>query len=690
MRALRRLVALAVVLLGVAAAGGAWADEGLWTFDNFPAAAVKAKYGVTIDKAWLDHVRASAVRLSSGCSASVVSADGLVATNNHCVAGCSQALSTPTQDLFKLGFTAATRNDERLCPGMQAEILLAISDVTDRIVQASAGKTGRDFVTARDAEIAAIEQERCAGQPAQQRCQVITLYQGGQFKLYVYRKYSDVRLVFAPEFATAFFGGDPDNFNFPRYDLDMAFVRLYEGGKPARMTDHLRWNPAPPKEGEPVFVAGNPGATSRLFTADQLESLRDFVLPETLIRLSEERGLLTRFAAESPEHARLANDDLFGLENSFKAYHGEEQTLANTDLIQASRRSDAALRSKVAADPVLAAQVGDAWDEIARAQIDRAILNAPYTLLERAGADSLLYADARALVRAAIERAKPNSERLPEYTDSRLPLLEKTLLDFQPIDAGLEQLKLEFWLTKLREILTVDSLEAQTFLGRESPQTLSRRLAASTLGDLSVRQSLWKGGLAAVQASDDPMIRFVLATDPAARVIRKAYEDAVTGPTDRAQQRIAHARFAVYGDSVYPDATFSLRLSYGTVAGWTYHGKIVAPITRMAGLFERATGEAPFALTPRWLEAKSRLDPNTAFDVSTTNDITGGNSGSPLINAKGEIIGAVFDGNIHSLGGAFAYDEALNRGVAVTTAAETEALEKVYGQIELVKELMGR
>jgi hypothetical protein len=690
MRAFRRLAALTILVLGIAIAGGTWADEGMWTFDNFPSAAVKAKYGVIIDKAWLDHVRASAVRLSSGCSASVVSADGLVATNNHCVAGCTQALSTPTQDLFKLGFTAATRTDERLCPGMQAEILLAISDVTDRIVQASAGKTGRDFVTARDAEIAAVEQERCAGQEAQQRCQVITLYQGGQFKLYVYRKYADVRLVFAPEFATAFFGGDPDNFNFPRYDLDMAFVRLYEGGKAARMTDHLRWNPTAPKEGEPVFVAGNPGATSRLFTADQLESLRDFVLPEALIRLSEERGLLTRFGAESPEHARLADDDLFGLENSFKAYHGQEQTLANTDLIQATRRSDAALRAKVAADPVLAAQVGDAWDEIARAQIDRAILNAPYTLLERAGADSMLYADARALVRAAVERAKPNSERLPEYTDSRLPLLEKTLLDFQPIDAGLEQLKLEFWLTKLREILTVDSLEAQTFLGRESPQTLSRRLAASTLADPLVRKSLWEGGLTAVQASDDPMIRFVLATDPAARGIRKAYEDAVTGPTDRAQQRIARARFAVYGDSVYPDATFSLRLSYGTVAGWTYHGKTVAPITRMAGLFDRATGEEPFALAPRWLEARSRLDPNTAFDVSTTNDITGGNSGSPLINAKGEIIGAVFDGNIHSLGGAFAYDEALNRGVAVTTAAETEALEKVYGQSELVKELMGR
>ena len=690
MRALRRLVAVVAFLLGVGAAGAVLADEGMWTFDNFPAAAVKAKDGVTIDKAWLDHVQASAVRLSIGCSASVVSADGLVVTNNHCVAGCTQALSTPAQDLFKQGFAAAARTEERLCPGMQADILLTISDVTNRIFKASAGKTGREFVTARDAQIGAIEKDACAGKEALERCQVISLYQGGQFKLYVYRKYSDVRLVFAPEFATAFFGGDPDNFNFPRYDLDMAFVRLYDGGKPARMADHLRWNPAAPKEGDPVFVAGNPGSTNRLFTGDQLEALRDFALPETLMRISEERGLLIRFGDESVEHARLANDDLFGLENAFKALHGQEQTLSNPEFIEAKRREDAALKAKVAADPKLAAETGDPWGEIARAQVDRAALNAPYTWLERAGTDSSLYGYARTLVRAAAERAKPNSERLPEYADARLPLLEKNLLDVEPIDPGLEQMKLQFWLTKLREVLTVDAPQTQTFLGKDSPQSLSRRLATSKLTDPALRKTLWDGGMAAVQASDDPMIRYVLATDATSRAARGAYEEAVTGPTDRAQQRIAHARFVVYGDSVYPDATFSLRLSYGAVAGWTYHGKTIAPITRLAGLYDRATGEDPFALSPRWVDAKSRLNLDTVFDISTTNDITGGNSGSPLIDAKGEIIGAMFDGNIHSLGGAFAYDATLNRGVAVTTAAETEALEKVYGQSALVKELMGK
>ena len=690
MQSITRPVALLAALAGLFTGAAARADEGMWTFDNFPAASVKAKYGVTIDKAWLDHVQASAVRLSVGCSASVISSEGLVVTNNHCVAGCSQNLSTPTQDYFKGGFTTAKREDERLCPGMQAEILLTISDVTDRILKASAGKSGHDFVVARDAEIGAIEKTACAGKEATQRCQVISLYQGGQFKLYVYRKYSDVRLVFAPEFATAFFGGDPDNFNFPRYDLDMAFIRLYEGGKPAHMSDHLRWNATAPKEGDPVFVAGNPGTTNRLFTADQMEAMRDFVLPETLLRLAQERGLLTRFGDESAERARLSNDDLFGLENGFKALHGQEQTLADPAFIDAKRRDDETLKAKVAADPKLAAEVGDPWGEIAKAQIDRAALNPSYTWLERAGQDSSLYGYARTLVRAAAERAKPNSERLPEYADARLPLVEKNLLDAEPVDADLEQMKLQYWLTKIREVMTADALETEVFLGKDSPQTLSKRLAASKLADPAVRKGLWDGGQAAINASNDPLIRYVLATDQTARAARKAYEDAVTGPTDRAQQRIAHARFVVYGDSVYPDATFSLRLSYGAIAGWTYHGKAVPAVTRFGGLYTRATGQDPFQLAPRWLAAKDKLNPDTVFDIATTNDITGGNSGSPLINAKGEIVGAVFDGNIHSLGGAFAYDPALNRGVAVTTAAETEALEKVYGETELVKELTGK
>ena len=682
--------AAALVLSAGLGAAGARADEGLWTFDNFPAAAVKAKYGVTIDQAWLDHVRSASVRLSVGCSASVVSGGGLVLTNHHCVADCAQALSTAKADYVRGGFAAAGKPEERLCAGMQAEILMSIEDVTPRVQAAFAGKTGGDYVRARDAAIAGIEQEACTGKP-NQHCQVVTLYQGGQYQLYTYRRYADVRLVFAPELQMAFFGGDPDNFNFPRYDLDFSFLRLYENGQPAVTPDHLTWNPRPPVAGEPVFVAGNPGATNRLFTADQFASLRNFILPEALLQLSELRGRYIRFGEESSERARTVTHDLFGTENTYQAFRGELQALSDDRLIAAKRDADLALKAKVDADPAQKAAIGDPWGDMARIQTIRAGLYDPYILVEaRAGYGSQLFAYARGLVRAAEERAKPNGERLPEYNDSRLPLLQKVLLDPQPIDPAVEQLQLEFWLSKVREYLTADAPETKALLGSGSPEALSARLAASRLGDPAVRKALWDGGLPAVQASTDPLIRYVLLTDAVARELRRSYEAQVAGPTDRAAEAIARARFAAYGSSVYPDATFSLRLTYGTVQGWTYEGRTVEPFTRLGGLYDRATGQPPFDLPQRWLDAKSKLDLNTVFDLSTSNDIIGGNSGSPLIDARGEVIGAIFDGNIHSLGGAFGYDPALNRAVAVSTAAITEALTKVYGQTALVAELTGR
>ena len=689
---MNRFAALVAVLLFSTSLGlgAARADEGMWTFDNFPAAAVKARYGVDIDQAWLDHVRASAVRLSVGCSASIVSDQGLVLTNHHCVSDCAQALSTAKADYIKTGFAAATRRDEKLCAGMQAEILLSIADVTSRVQAAFAGKTGGDYVRARDAEIAAIEQEACTGKVTQ-RCQVLSLYQGGQYKLYVYRKYADVRLVFAPELQMAFFGGDPDNFNFPRYDLDFSFVRLYEDGRPAATADHLTWSSRAPVAGEPVFVAGNPGATNRQFTADQLAFLRNFILPGALLQFSELRGRYIRFGEEGPEKARTVTHDLFGTENTFKALRGQLQALSDDRLIPAKRDADAALKAHVDADPALKAAAGDPWGDIARIQPVRAGLYDPYILTEaRAGFGSELYAYARGLVRAAEERTRPNGERLPEYTDSRLPLLQKLMFDPQPVEPAVEQLKLEFWLSKVREYLTADAPETKALLGQDSPEALSARLATSRLGDPAVRKALWDGGLAAVRASNDPLIRYVLQTDAISRGLRRAYEAQVSGPTDRAAEAIARARFAAYGASVYPDATFSLRLSYGTVQGWTSAGRTVEPVTRLGGLYDRATGQPPFDLPRRWLDARSRLNLDTVFDVSTSNDIIGGNSGSPLVDAHGAVIGAIFDGNIHSLGGAFGYDPALNRAVAVSTAAITEALSKVYGQTALVAELTGR
>ena len=669
----------------------AFADEGMWTFDNFPLQTVNQKYGLKLDQSWLDRVQGASARLSTGCSASIVSADGLVLTNHHCVRDCAQQLSTATVDYVKDGFQVAKREDEKLCSGMQADVLSGISDVTDRITKATAGKTGQDFVRARDGEIAAIEKAGCAGKEDKFQCEVVTLYQGGQYKLYTYHKYIDVRLVFAPEGDTAFFGGDPDNFNFPRYDLDCSFVRLYEDGKPVKTSGHLTWSVAAPKDGEPVFVSGNPGSTQRLLTAEQLERLRDLNLPETLIQFSELRGRLLRFSSESAEHNRIANDLLFGIENSFKAYHGEEKALVDPALITAKRASDNELKAKVAANAALAAEIGDPWSDTAKIQTEARALYFPYYMIEvRAGIGSELFHFARDLVRAAEERPKPNGDRLPEYNDSRLALLSKTLLDPQPVYPDFEQLVLEFWLSKLRENLTADAPGTKTFLGKESPENLSARLAQSKLGDPAVRKTLWDGGMAAIQASDDPMIKFVLATDAASRAVRKQYEDRVSGPTERAAQKIARARFAVYGTNVYPDATFTPRLSYGKIEGWTNNGATVPPFTYYKGLWERATGQFPFALTPRWQKAEAKVKPDTVFDFASDNDIIGGNSGSPMVTAKGEVIGAAFDGNIDSLGGAFGFDDRVNRTVAVSTAAISEALRNVYDNKTLADELEGK
>ena len=686
-----KLLSAASAAALVFAAAPALADEGMWTFDNFPSAQVEAAYGVKIDRRWLDTVQAASVRLTSGCSASVVSGEGLVLTNDHCVIDCQQALSTSEQDYVKNGFVPAGRSEERTCPGMQAEILTSITDVTGQINAATAGKTGGDFIRARDAAIAQAESSACGADAGTERCQVVSLYRGGQYKLYKYRKYADVRLAFAPEYASAFFGGDPDNFNFPRFNLDAAFLRLYENGRPARTPQHLTWASRAPKEGEPVFVSGNPGSTDRMMTVSQLETQRDLAIPVSQLQRSELRGRLIRFSAESPEHKRIALDTLTGVENSFKVFYGRQFALSDPAFMDAKRASEAELKAKVAADPKLAAAIGDPWAEIDKAQAAYAEHYLRYRQLETSPGVSDLFYYARALVRGAQERAKPAGERLPEFGQARLPLLEKELLDAQPVEAALEELALAYWLSKTREYLLPDDPAVKLLLGKESPEGLGRRLATtSKLGDPAVRKALWEGGLAAVRASDDPLIQLVLRTDPAARAARSAWESEVSGPIDRAAERIAKARFAVYGDAVYPDATFTARLSYGKVAGWTHRGQTVPAVTTIAGLYERATGAEPYELAPRWVAAESRLNPQTVFNFVTTNDIIGGNSGSPVVNAKGEVLGAAFDGNIHSLGGDYGYEGSANRTVVVSTAAISEALDKVYGQQALLRELKAR
>jgi hypothetical protein len=669
----------------------AFADEGMWTFDNFPAAAVQAKYGVKVDQKWLDKVEAGSVRLAGGCSGSVVSKDGLVLTNDHCVRACQQQLSTATTDYIKTGFMPAKREDEKLCSGMQVEILQTIADVTAKVNAATDGKSGKDFLKGRDSAVAAIEKDGCKGKEDKFRCQVITFYQGGQFKLYTFRKYSDVRLAFAPEMQAAFFGGDPDNFNFPRFNLDFGLLRLYDDGKPAKTPGHLKWSTANPKLGEPMFVAGNPGSTSRLLTVSQLETLRDLTMPDTLITLSELRGQLVRFSAESAENARIATATLYGIENSFKGNRGRFETLLDPAMMNEKRAAEADLKAKVKADPKLSAATGEAWADLEAVARARAAIEKQHLWLEtRAGFRSELFGYARAIVRGTHEREKPNAERLREFTDARLALTQKQILDARPVYPELEKVTLAFWLSKLRENLTADAPATKLFLGKESPESLAEKLAASKLSDPAYRKALWDGGKAAVEKSDDPMIRFVLATDPASRAIRKTYEEKVVAPAEAAAEKIAKARFAVYGTAMYPDATFSLRLSYGAVEGWNENGTAVPAFTYFPGLYDRATGKFPFNLPERWEGMKDKLSPKTVFNFVTTNDIIGGNSGSPVLNAKGEVLGAAFDGNIESLGGDYWYDGSVNRTVVVTTAAITEALKKIYGQDRLVKELTAK
>jgi len=685
---LRNPILALTLCVAICAAQSAHADEGMWTFDHFPASKVKARYGFAPDEAWLDEVRDSAVRLTSGCSAAVVTKDGLVLTNHHCVVACEQTMSTAEQDYVAQGFLTHARSEERRCPGMQAEILRQISDVTPQVQGAIAAGDPKDAIKSRDAETARIADQACHGDDTS-RCEVVSLYQGGQYKLYKYRKYSDVRLVFAPEFAIAFFGGDPDNFNFPRYCLDSAFVRLYENGQAVQTRTHLKWRRSAPAEGEVVFVAGNPGSTSRLDTRSQLEMQRDWEIPIRQLLRSELRGRLSEYSQLGAEQNRTAADTLFLLENSFKAYYGQERALLDPEFFARLTAEENQLRSRVRSNPKLAAEVGDPWKQIDGAIHSYQQIFLTHDFLEaRAGAISRLFGYARTLVRAAAERTRPSSERLREYADSDLPLLEKELLDPRPVYPDLERIGLTLWLLKTREYLTVDNPLVRHLLGAEAPEALAERLVSGThLADPKVREALWRGGTGAVAASEDPLIRFVRASDADARAVRTRYEQEVEGPITSGQQKLARARFKVYGDSVYPDATFTLRLSYGSVQGWSYHGETVTPFTNFGGLYARATGSAPFRLPQRWLDGRNRIDPQTPLDVSSSNDIIGGNSGSPLIDREGRVVGAVFDGNIHSLGGEFGFDPRLNRAVAVLTTAIGAALRNIYGLAALADEL---
>ncbi len=685
---MRILIAVMAAMVSLSAS----ADEGMWTFDNPPRATITEKYGVTVDAAWLDRVRLATVRLEGGCTGSFISADGLVLTNHHCGEECIAQNSTAGHDFNAAGFLATDRKQELRCQKDAVSVLVGTEDVTAKVAAATAGLAADAVVEARRRELTKLEQTcedgsaKSKGGPL--KCERVSLYQGGQYWLYKYQRYEDVRLVFAPERDIAAFGGDPDNFQFPRWCLDMSILRVYENGKPAKTPHRLRfdWDGADP--GDPVFVSGHPGNSDRLLTVAQLETQRTTFMPFWLMRFSELRGRMLQYAKTGEEPRRTSEAFLNGIENAIKVRRKQFDALLDPALFESARKSEQALRDAVAANQALASSAG-AWQDIETAQRSWRDILVPHTFIEGGAAfNSTLFGYARAIVRAAEERTKTNESRLAEYTEARLPAVLQNLQAAAPIYPDFEVLRLSFALERMREWLGPDDPLVRKVFGNDSPDALASKLIRdSSLADPAARVALYEGGQAAVDASKDPMIRLAAIVDPAARALRKRFEEQVEGPVQRGQEAIAKARFAAYGTRIYPDATFTLRLSYGAMMGWDEKGEDVRPWTELSRAFERATGEAPFKIPDRWLAAKDRLDLTTPANFTTNNDILGGNSGSPMLNATGEIVGLAFDGNIHSISGSYWFDDRLNRSIGVHPAYIRLALEKVYGAKALLAEI---
>jgi Peptidase S46 len=687
----RHWIAGALIALALPAA----ADEGMWTFDNFPSAAVKQKYGVEATQSWLSGIQRAITRHEVGCTGSFISAQGLVMTNHHCVMDCLADISSSAHDYVGIGFTAKTRAEEKTCPGEIISVLMETEEVTAQVNKATAGLSDAKANEARKSELSRLE-AACTEAAKKKRgtgplaCEAVSLYQGGQYYLYKYKRYEDVRLAFAPHDAIAAFGGDPDNFNYPRWALDVSLLRVYENGKPAATPNYLRWRAEGPTAGEPVFVAGHPGSTNRLWTTAQLKVHRDTHIPAYLARNTELRGRLIQWSKTGEEPLRIVQDSLLGYENSLKVYRGLHRALLGDALLTEKSQQEQSLRARVASDANLSS-LGDPWAQIERAQERYRQIYDHYGYLESGvGFNSSLFKYARMLVRAAGERSKPNEQRLREFADSRLTKLAADVLSDMPVYPEYEQVTLSFSLDKMRENLGPDDPLVRKLLSSESPDSLAKKLiAGSRLADPKVRQQLWDGGQAAIAASTDAMIVLARDIDPEARAVRKVYEDEVQAPTTVAQEKIAKARFALLGTNIYPDATFTLRMSYGAVESWNEKGAEVQNFSRLSRLYERTTGKAPFALPAIWLDARSKLDPNTPFNYVTTNDIIGGNSGSPVIDAQGRIVGLAFDGNIHSIAGSYWYDPKLNRMVAVHPQIIITALRDVYPAKALAQEILG-
>jgi hypothetical protein len=689
------------LVFGVGLTSFARADEGMWLYSNPPLKQLKEKYNFEPTRQWFEHLQKASVRFNSGGSGSFVSPDGLVITNHHVGADALQKFSDEEHNYLRDGFYAQTRVDEKKCLDLELDVLVSMEDVTKRVSSAvKPSMSGEQAAKARNSVIAAIEKQ--SKEKTGLRSDVVALYHGGVYELYRYKRYDDVRLVFAPEQKIAFYGGDPDNFEYPRYDLDICIFRVYENGQPAKITDYLKFNPHGPSDGELTFVSGNPAKTDREFTLDELADMRDRELPRLLGMFKRREVLLHAFGERAFENARRVRDDYFGVQNNRKRYNGYLAGLLDPQIWQAVRARDQKLRDAISRDPKLKPTLA-AWDRIRKAQ-EQLIKNEPvysYFEMERPTFGiyrqprafySTLFKYARLLVRAADERAKPNGERLPEFRDSARDSLELELFSAAPIYNDVEILTLTDSLTDLADAFGVENPVVQMVLAGKSPVERADELVQGTnLKDVAYRKKLYAGGKAAIKASHDPMIEIARAIDSTARQAKKIYETQEEIKR-QAYGEIAKARFAVEGTSNYPDATFTLRLSYGTVRGYQENGKLVPPFTNFEGLYQRSDDHdntAPFDLPQRWLDKKPNLDLTTPFDFVSDADIIGGNSGSPVVNKAGEFVGIIFDGNIQSLVLDCIYTDKQARAVSVDSAAIIEALRNVYDAKPLVNELLG-
>lgn len=677
------------VLASLSLAGLLTADEGMWLFNQFPRQAVEKKYGFKVTDEFLDRLRLSSVRFNNGGSGSFVSPSGLLFTNHHVGSECIQQLSSAEHDYMGKGFYAAAQADEKACPALEVNILLKIEEVTAKVnADVKEGIPTAEANRLKKAAMTRLEKECNAA--TGNRCDVVTLFSGGQYHLYQYKKYTDVRLVFAPEEDIAAFGGDPDNFTYPRYCLDFALFRAYENGKPVDSSkNYFRWSREGVKDGELTFVPGHPGTTGRLTPVAGLEFSRDVSYPLILRRLESLVATLEAYGAENPENKRVARDNLLSQQNSLKAFKGFMAGLTDDTLIQRKRADERKLRAAIADDPKKQEAFGKVWDEVAQGYREYRQLYVPYALFEALGTrGSDLLQLARHIVRYSEETGKPNERRLREYTETALPAVEQQMFSEAPISNSMEIAVLGDYFAFLQKELGAQDPTVKAVLDGKSPKDAAKHyVSTSNLKDVAERKRLSKDS-ELVKKSQDGMIRLARILDEPARRYRKLYEDKVEAVLNSSSARIAQARFAVMGANEYPDATFTLRLAYGPVKGYTNaKGEKVPYSTRIAGVYERATGTEPFRLPPSWLKAKNRLDPKTPFNFVTTNDSHGGNSGSPTLNTKGEIIGILFDGNLEGLPNRFVYTDDQARSVHVASQVIIESLDKVYGAGRILEEL---